>query len=115
MTKRPKKHEKPLTIDKDFDEALGRLAQVSSSELPDAGAGEVGPVRLMEDDPGHRFLVYVTDKGARHELRYTDEQPRFTQKQLADSLASTPTQSACISRTSLTMANSPLQLPRNSR
>lgn len=46
--------------------------------------GEDGPVRLREDDTGARFLIFVTDKGIRHELRYDGDQPWFTQKQLAD-------------------------------
>jgi hypothetical protein len=84
MTKRPKRHEKTPASDIDFDEALGRIAPVSPSELPAMRSEVRGPVPLMEDDTGHRFLVYVTDKGARHELRYAGEQPWFTQKQLAD-------------------------------
>lgn len=79
---RKKKYGKPLTIDMDFDEALGRFAQVRAAEL--ASAADEGPVRLQEDDTGARFLIYVSDKGVRHDLRHEGDQPWFTQKQLAD-------------------------------
>ena len=82
MTKRPKKSDKSLAQDLDFDEALGRFAQVAPPELVRAEPN--GPVRLQQDDTGARFLIYATDKGVRHELRYDSDQPWFTQKQLAD-------------------------------
>lgn len=68
----------------DFDEALGRFAQVKPGELTTTTDG---PVRVREDDTGARFVLYVSDKGIRHELRYEGEQPWFTQKQLADMFA----------------------------
>lgn len=81
MAKATKKYSKPLTLDMDFDEALGRFAQVAPGELV---ARADGPVHLREDDTGARFLIYATDRGVRHELRYEGGQPWFTQKQLAD-------------------------------
>jgi hypothetical protein len=66
----------------DFDEALGHFARVDPAELPTRT--NEGPVRLQEDDAGAHFLVYMTDRGVRHELRYEGDQPWFTQKQLAD-------------------------------
>ncbi|MBR2535621.1 MAG: virulence RhuM family protein [Hyphomicrobium sp.] len=84
MAKAKRTYEKPLKIDMEFDEALGRFAQTSPSELPGkAVEPSDGPVHLSEDDTGDRFLVYVDDKGVHHELRYSGDQPWFTQKQLA--------------------------------
>lgn len=68
------------TIEMEFDKALGEFATVR----PTAEATTKEPLRLQEDDTGARFLVYVTDLGVRHELRFEGEQPWFTQKQLAD-------------------------------
>jgi hypothetical protein len=86
MTRPKKTYEKPLKLDMEFDEALGRFAQVSPSELPGralAVAADDDPVHLIEDDTGDRFLIYVDDQGVHHELRYSGDQPWFTQKQLA--------------------------------
>jgi hypothetical protein len=75
------KKAKPSTIEMEFDKVLGEFASVKPAGLA-ANADE--PLRLQEDDTGARFLVYVTDLGVRHELRFEGEQPWFTQKQLAD-------------------------------
>ncbi len=72
---------KSSTIEMEFDKALGEFATVKATDLA-TRADE--PLRLQEDDTGARFLVYVTDRGVRHELRFEGEQPWFTQKQLAD-------------------------------
>ena len=41
------------------------------------------PVRLVEDDTGHRLLIYGTERGARVELRYEGEALWMTQVQMA--------------------------------
>lgn len=41
------------------------------------------PVRLVEDDTGHRFLIYGTERGVRVELRYEGDALWMTQAQMA--------------------------------
>lgn len=41
------------------------------------------PVRLVEDEAGHRFLIYGTERGVRVELRYDGEALWMTQAQMA--------------------------------
>lgn len=41
------------------------------------------PVRLVEDDAGHRFLIYGTERGVRVELRHDGEALWMTQAQMA--------------------------------
>lgn len=41
------------------------------------------PVSLVEDDTGHRFLIYGTDRGVQVELRYEGEALWMTQAQMA--------------------------------
>lgn len=83
MAKSTRRTKAPPTIDMNFDEALGGFAQ-SRPPASVPSLVEDGPVHLMEDDTGARFLIYVTDQGVRHELRHDNEQPWFTQKQLAE-------------------------------
>jgi hypothetical protein len=46
---------------------------------------ELEPLRLVEDEAtGAHFLLYSTDKGVKADLRFDDEQPWFTQAQLAE-------------------------------
>lgn len=80
MARQPRKT-RTDTIEMNFDVALGQFAQTRPADL--VPATDQGPVRLEEDDTGARFLIYVTDKGVRHELRFDGDQPWFTQKQLA--------------------------------
>ena len=44
---------------------------------------EMEPLPLFEDETGAQFLIYNTDKGVRTELRFHEENPWFTQAQLA--------------------------------
>jgi hypothetical protein len=41
------------------------------------------PVRLVEDDTGHRFLIYGTERGVQVELRYEGDALWMTQAQMA--------------------------------
>jgi hypothetical protein len=41
------------------------------------------PVALVEDDNGHRFLIYATERGVRAELRYDGDALWMTQAQMA--------------------------------
>jgi hypothetical protein len=46
---------------------------------------DIEPLRLVQDEAtGARFLIYNTDRGVKAELRFDEEQPWFTQAQLAD-------------------------------
>jgi len=66
---------------------LGRSAQTDPKEFEQAmsttATKELEPLPLFEDDTGAQFLIYNTIKGAQTELRFVDEQPWFTQAQLA--------------------------------
>jgi hypothetical protein len=47
-------------------------------------AKELEPLHLIEmEDAGARFLIYNTDRGVKTELRFEEEQPWFSQAQLA--------------------------------
>jgi hypothetical protein len=61
---------------------------------------ELEPLRLVEDEAtGATFLLYSTDKGVKAELRFEDEQPWFTQAQLAEIFGvSVPTANEHIAR-----------------
>lgn len=50
MAKQARKHEKPLTLDMEFDEALERFVQTDTDEINDDRAPE--DVALQEDDKG---------------------------------------------------------------
>ncbi|KSB90846.1 DNA-binding protein [Caulobacter vibrioides] len=47
------------------------------------GQEQETPVGLIEDDNGHRFLIYATEAGARVELRHDGEALWMTQAQMA--------------------------------
>ncbi|MGO8955215.1 MAG: RhuM family protein [Rhodomicrobium sp.] len=44
---------------------------------------ELEPLSLFEDDTGAQFLIYNTDRGVQTELRFEQDNPWFTQSQLA--------------------------------
>lgn len=49
-----------------------------------ASAKDLEPLRLVEDEEtSARFLIYSTERGVKAELRFDEEQPWFTQAQLA--------------------------------
>jgi hypothetical protein len=81
------KYEKPLKLDMDLGEALKRCAQTDPNEadqaMSAAAVKELEPLSLLEDEAGAQFLIYNTDKGVKTELRFVEEQPWFTQSQLA--------------------------------
>lgn len=77
-----KKYDKPLTLDMDFDEALGRFAAVDPKEIV-AGPTD-DRVSLREDDTGHRFIIYSTPNGPRAELRYDGGTFWATQSQMVE-------------------------------
>jgi hypothetical protein len=82
MTKRPKKFEKRLPLDMNFDEALGRFAQMEPAEID---APLSGRVRLQaRPDSAHPLLIYVADGGSiRVELPWKDGNLWATQDQMA--------------------------------
>lgn len=61
-------------------EALERIA-VKPADTPPGGA-----LRLVEDDTGHRVLIYSTDKGMRVDLRHEGNSFWATQAQMATML-----------------------------
>lgn len=86
MTKTPRKHQKPLTIDADFDETLRRFAQTNPKEV-EAEIAKDGeqPVRLVgHEDAAHPLLIYATPKGINVELPYREGTLWATQKQMAE-------------------------------
>src|SRR5688500_9068927 len=84
MTRR--KYQKPLAIDLSFDEALARFAQVDPKEVGElvTRQGRSDLVPLAEDDSGHRFLVYSTDRGVSVDLRYEGATFWASQAQMAE-------------------------------
>ena len=80
-----RKYEKPLKVELDFSEPLERFARVDPEELNEVATTErIGLVPLVEDDTGHRFLVYATEKGMRVDLRYDGETFWASQAQMAE-------------------------------
>ncbi len=80
---RKKKHDEPVILGMDFDKALDQSGQGAPFSIQPPTTDDDGPVHLLEDDTGDRFLTYVTKGGVRQEVRYAGSQPWFTQKQLA--------------------------------
>ncbi len=82
----PKKHEKPVKLDIDFDEALSRFATTDPDELTqEMEAGQSGPLALREDiETGDRFVLCALPNGFTFELRFDGEEPWATRKQMAD-------------------------------
>lgn len=81
-----RKYEKPLKLDIDFGEALGKFAQTDPTEVEISMAGGVGePVHLTEDEAtGDRFLLYATESGVEVQLHYEGNDLLMTQPQMAD-------------------------------
>jgi len=79
-----RKYEKPIKLDVDFGEALERFARTDLKEVKEIEAKRIGLVPLVEDDSGHRFLVYATDKGIRVDLRYEGQAFWASQAQMAE-------------------------------
>src|SRR5262245_9180125 len=61
----PRPKQKPGKQDEDVGATVRRLAQDTPPGQPRQGV-----VPLVEDDSGHRFLVYTGDRGIRVDLRY---------------------------------------------
>ena len=66
MNKR--KSKRALKLDVDFTEALERFTEVAPREGNELN--ESGRVPLVEDENGHRFLIYATERGIEVRLRY---------------------------------------------
>lgn len=86
MAKAPRKHQKPLTIDADFDETLRRFAQTDPKEVEAEIAKDADQrVRLVgREESAHPLLIYATPKGINVDLAVHDGSLWATQKQLAD-------------------------------
>ena len=82
----PKRYEKPLHIDMDFGEALERFAQTDPKEVDKAMQDvEIQPLSLLEDaETGDRFVLYAKPNGIALELRFENEEPWATRKQIAE-------------------------------
>ena len=82
MSKR--KYEKPPKAGTDFAEALERFAKTEPkkvSALLDEEKSRLVP--LAEDDNGHRFLIYATERGIEARLRYEAEKFWLTMPEMA--------------------------------
>lgn len=82
MTRR--KYEKAVKADVQLQDAFERYIRtdLSDPDVPELANGELVP--LSEDDSGHRFLVYSTDKGMRVDLRYEGSTFWASQGQMAE-------------------------------
>ncbi len=76
-----KKHTPPFKIDMGLEEALERFSQVDPNELKPE---QEDKIRLVEDDTGHRVLVYTTENGVGIDLRFEGDTFWATQKQMAE-------------------------------
>lgn len=81
MPKRTRKHDKPQTLDLDFDEALGRLVQARPAE--DQRQDDQRVRLIMDDDTGDRLVFYSTAQGLRVEAHYDGSEIRMTQAQMS--------------------------------
>jgi hypothetical protein len=86
MTKAPRKHQKPLTIDADFDETLRRFAQADPKEVEaEIAKDNEQRVRLVgREDEAHPLLIYASPKGINVDLAVHDGTLWATQKQMAE-------------------------------
>lgn len=86
MSKTPRKHQKPLTIDGDFEDTLRRFAQTDPKEVDAEIAKDVEQrVRLVgHEDSAHPLLIYTTPKGINVELAVREGTLWATQSQMAD-------------------------------
>lgn len=65
------------------DEAVERLGQLGKEKPPETDLGGE-KLRLVEDDTGHRALIYATDNGINVDLRYEGDTFWATQAQMAE-------------------------------
>lgn len=81
-----RKYERPLKLDMDFGEALGKFSQTDPEEAKNSMSGGDGePVHLMEDETtGDRFLIYATEAGVEVQLHYEGNDLLMTQPQMAE-------------------------------
>ena len=83
MAKPKPKKEKSSSGVAGVEEAFARLDQATSIEQPVTDAGSQ-QVRLVEDDTGHRVLIYATEKGINVDLRFEGGTFWASQAQLAE-------------------------------
>ena len=85
MAKPKRTYDKPLKIDVEFNEALGRFTQTDPIELKNAISTEDDRVRLVEREGlAHPLLIYATHKGIEVALPYTEHTLWADQDQIAD-------------------------------
>ena len=87
MAKQKRTYDKPLAVDLDFDEALGRFAQTDPNEVSAAmaDASEDKPLSLIQNaETGDRFVLYTKPDGQNLELRFEGEEPWATERQMAE-------------------------------
>lgn len=85
----PKKtHQKPRRSDQELESALSRFSNIDPSEATSAGISDRVP--LIENDSGHRFLVYATKDGPRVDLRFEGGTFWASQAQMAEMFGVTP-------------------------
>ena len=81
MPKSKRTNEKPQTLDMKLEKGIDRFTGGLPGEI--GRTAESSPVPLIEDDTGHRLLVYATGDGMRAELRYEGDTFWATQAQMA--------------------------------
>ena len=80
MTKRPKKYEKPLTLDMDFNEALERFSKVKPQEIVESDAR----VRLVRSQKtGSPLAIYQSPQGLRLESTLHGNDLMMSQAQMS--------------------------------
>ncbi len=82
MAKSKQKQEKPGAA-KGIDQAVEQLGQAGAAEPPEEQQAS-DKVRLVEDDTGHRALIFATDNGINVDLRYEGDTFWATQAQMAE-------------------------------
>jgi hypothetical protein len=82
---------KTLSGQLDLEHELNRLSRPGPAENQAAQAGNLhGLVPLAEDNSGHHFLVYLTDRGMQVDLRYEGDTFWASQAQMAAMFGVTP-------------------------
>ena len=82
MAKSKVKPKKP-DLAKGIDRAVEHLGQAGANEPSQSKSGSE-KVRLVEDDTGHRILIYATSKGINVELRFDGDTFWASQAQMAE-------------------------------
>ena len=78
MARASSRKKSPEAANAEVEKTLEKIA------IRPADVSDGGKLRLVEDDTGHRVLIYSTNKGMRVDLRYEGDTFWATQQQIAD-------------------------------